>query len=344
MKKIQRHIEIIRSSTVELSSLSLESCSAIYDLLRANYTLVGISTVNNQHDLELLAAKHPDLVFMGMKFIPDGNGREIWIADYLEANGIAYTGSPQEAHELELNKALAKECIQNDGLNTAAFTIVANGKSYDKAGNSLRFPLFVKPASLGGGAGIDASSVAGNMNDLQAKIDTLATKFSSDVLIEEYLPGREFSVALLENDSTGELMTMPIELVTMDNEHGHRILSQEIKSSNQEKVLRIATNEMRSAVTTLAENVFRALGARDYGRIDIRLDASGVPHFLEANLIPSLIRGYGSFPKACYLNMGMDYDEMILRIVRLGLSRSRNESVLLEAPLLTPLLLPAPAL
>jgi len=67
------------------------------------------------------------------------------------------------------------------------------------------------------------------------------------------------------------------------------------------------------------------LGARDYGRIDIRLDATGTPHFLEANLIPSLISGYGSFPKACVMNIGLEYEPMIMRIANLGLSRNIDD-------------------
>lgn len=344
MKKIQKHIEIIRSSTVTLSSLSLESCGAIYDLLRKNYTTVGVSTVNDLDDLKELVSKQPDLVFMGMKFVfADNSPTKLWVADYLDEQGVAYTGSGQEAHELELNKALAKKRVSESGLRTSAFTVVTNGQSYEATGSTLQFPLFVKPASLGGGAGIDGSSVVTDMINMQPKIDMINEEFLADILIEEYLPGREFSVALLKDELTGNLLTMPIELVTESNEQGYRILGQEVKSSNQENVLRVSDVTLRSAVTNLAEDVFRALGARDYGRIDIRLDAEGVPHFLEANLIPSLIRGYGSFPKACYLNMGMDYDEMILRIVRLGLARSVTIADAEEKPSLIPLLMPVTA-
>jgi len=81
---------------------------------------------------------------------------------------------------------------------------------------------------------------------------------------------------------------------------------------------------IRSSVVELAINAFNALGARDYGRIDIRLDDTGLPYFLEANLLPSLISGYGSFPKACMLNDNLAYEPMIMKIARLGLQRTTH--------------------
>jgi D-alanine-D-alanine ligase len=104
-------------------------------------------------------------------------------------------------------------------------------------------------------------------------------------------------------------------------------LSGQVKSENVEQVLEVTDLKVRSKVITLALAVFEALDARDYGRIDIRLDATGTPHFLEANLIPSLISGYGSFPKACLLNVGLDYEPMIMTIVNLALARQLNEII-----------------
>jgi D-alanine-D-alanine ligase len=83
-------------------------------------------------------------------------------------------------------------------------------------------------------------------------------------------------------------------------------------------------SDLKTSISTFALDIFRALGARDYGRIDIRLDGSGIPNFLEANLIPSLITEYGSFPKAYKINQGVDYKEMINNIALLGLSRAKT--------------------
>src|SRR5205085_2829600 len=105
------------------------------------------------------------------------------------------------------------------------------------------------------------------------------------------------------------------------NHRGDRLLSKVVKREDQEVVVPVLEPILRAKVTSAALRFFDALEARDYGRIDLRLDATVTPHFIEANLIPSLLEGYGSFPKACLLNIGMDYETMLLSIVRLGFTR-----------------------
>lgn len=326
MRKIQKHIEIVRSTTADLNSLGRKSCDAIQEVLARHYASVGVTIVNDLNDLERMVAKKPDLAFMGMKYLPikDPEGildtHRLWISAYLEDHGIRYTGSDQKAGEFELNKPSAKQRVLEAGLSSSAFFVVKNGQTFADEDLTLQFPLFVKPASLGSGKGIDSQSIVHDIFELRAKITALSAKYSTDVLVEEFLPGREFSVALLQAEHTEELAIMPIELVGENNVPEGRILSEEEKSSNQSTVLPVTDPVLREQIITMARGTFKALGAQDYGRIDIRLDQAGVPHFLEANLIPSLIRGYGSFPIACALNTGMDHETMLLRIVNLALA------------------------
>lgn len=326
-QKIQKHIEIVRSTITELTSLGIESCDAMQSLLIKHYASVGVSVVNSESDLELLVAKRPDLVFLGVKFIPSnadaaGETSKIWISSFLSEKGITHTGSEQHAIAYESSKPLAKQRVSDAGIKTAPFVVVAADQTYAGADMTLQFPLFVKPASLGGGCGIDTDSVVHNAADLAQKVASIQTKHNADSLIEEYLTGREFSVSILYDEDSKALIAMPIELVAQEDSHGDRMLSKQVKSSNQETVLAVTDPRLRSLVNDVAMRAFEALGARDYGRIDLRLDSAGTPHFLEANLIPSLIKGYGSFPKACMLNEGMGYEDMMLHIVRLGLSRA----------------------
>jgi hypothetical protein len=92
MQKIAKHIEIVRSTTVGLSSLSQESCDAIFAILTKRYARVGVTEVNNLSDLEALAEASPDLVFLGMKFVPENvnlgaqDPNKIWVTDYLDAH------------------------------------------------------------------------------------------------------------------------------------------------------------------------------------------------------------------------------------------------------------------
>jgi len=319
---------------MRLSSMSLPSRNAIFEVLARHYTDVRITIVNNLVDLEALVARKPDLVFLGMKFVPaaPGSGADrIWITKVLGDHGIACTGSGANAHKLELDKQSAKQCVLEAGLQTSPFYVVSQYEPALRAILPISFPLFIKPTALGGGKGIDSFSVAHNFDQLDSKVLSIATNLSSDSLVEEYLSGREFSVAILKKADSPSYYVMPIELVAPANKDGNRLLSSEVKSADTEKFLAVAEPSIKNAVSVLALSVFNAMGASDYGRIDIRLDAFGVPHFLEANLIPSLINGYGNFPKACELNIGLGYEDMILSIVSLGLARSTDVKELVTA-------------
>lgn len=330
MAKIQKHIEIVRSSIVWLSSLSLESCDTLFATLLQHYETVGITTVNTPQDLQQLLFIKPDLVFLGMKFVPsvaEGANHDcdkIWVSKFLDDHNIAYTGSDCTAHKLELNKPLAKKCVASHGLATAPFHVAVQTHFNDIPAMNLRFPVFIKPTNRGGGLGVDSASVAHTNQQVHAKVTSIAAEHQSDSLIEAYLPGREFSVAVLKDEASQAYIAMPIELIAQPDDHGVRVLSAEVKSANAETALEVSEKMLNGAVQRFALEVFHAIGARDYGRIDIRLDSNGNPQFLEANLIPSLISGYGSFPKACQINRQIDYSSMILSIVRLGLVRSQN--------------------
>lgn len=332
MAKINRHIEIVSSTITSLSSMSKVSREATQRVLSRYYEHVGITMVDTIADLEALVASGPDLVFLGMKFIPKapkiglGGARKIWLAEYLVERGIAVTGSLSLAHKVELNKPLAKKCLLYDGLATSEYLVVRVDQPLPVDALPASYPLFVKPANRGGGVGIDANSVVNNVAELKRKVDSITKEFNSSVLIEKYLTGREFSVAILKDEASNEYSAMPLELVAPSDESGNKILGDKTKTANAERTVPVEEGELRDSLIDLAISSFRSIGGRDYGRIDIRLDDQGVPHFLEANLIPSLIDNYGSFPKACLMNQQMSYEEMLLRIVGLGMSRAGTVS------------------
>ena len=337
MKKKTMRIEIVSSTMPGLSSMGNRSRNSIFSVLSRHYTDVTITLINDLNDLDNLVARKPDLVFLGMKFIPCNpllgfhDRDKIWIADYLEMHGIASTGSSHKAHKLELNKHLAKQQAEDAGLNTAKFFVAKRGCLISETEFDLAYPVFVKPSNRGGGLGVDSDSVVNNFQELLIKVASISCQYEADALIEEFLPGKEYSIAILKNQDD-DYSVMPIELIAEKDTNGSRMLSKVVKTSNRETVLAVSNAVIWATVTTLALDVFKSLGARDYGRIDVRMDSAGVPHFLEANLIPSLIDGYGSFPKACQLNQKLGYESMILRITSLGLLRNINEPSQADEP------------
>lgn len=322
--KTHRRIEVVRSNIISLSSMGIESATAIVASLSQSYTDVVLTMIDTAQDLEDLIERKPDLVFLGMMHLPDptDSSKKIWMSRRLEAAGIPHTGSTQASHRLELNKDLAKQRMLDMNIATAPFSILFRGQDYTNQADELEFPLFLKPLSGGGGQGVDEYSIVRTIHQLRDKILSLHGFHNVDIMIERYLEGREFSVAIIKQQKSDEYIAMPIELIAPKDIHGERMLSNQVKSLNQEAAIAVLNPLERAAIIAFALSVFKALGARDYGRIDIRLDAAGVPHFLEANLIPSLVSGYGSFPKAYLINEGIEYDEMIANIAVLGFSRT----------------------
>ncbi|MFZ2126554.1 MAG: hypothetical protein WAV04_03535 [Candidatus Microsaccharimonas sp.] len=321
--KISKHIEVVRSTIAGLSSMSVASATAIVASLSKQYTDVILTMVDTASDLQQLIDRKPDLVFLGMMYVgdPDDTSKKIWMSERLEAASILHTGSTQKSHRLELNKDLAKQKMLDDGIATAPFSILYRGQKYTDQVDELEFPLFLKPLRGGGGQGVDEYSVVRTIHQLRDKILSLHSKNDVDIMIEHYLEGREFSVAIIRKKGSDDLIAMPLELIAPEDTNGERMLSSKVKSQNQESAIAVINPLEKAALSAFALSVFRALGARDYGRIDIRLNAAGEPHFLEANLIPSLIEDYGSFPKAHKLSEGVEYDEMIATIAELAFTR-----------------------
>ncbi|HEY4963591.1 MAG TPA: hypothetical protein VIH90_02745 [Candidatus Saccharimonadales bacterium] len=317
MTKNIKHIEIVRTSLKELSSMSLESAEAILEVLSLHYELVSIFEVNCIEDLGRLVDMKPDLVFLGMEYIIDG-GEKIWLTTSLASADIDFTGSSKIAHYLERNKDQAKGEVLKAGLKTSPYILAKQTEYLDLANLELKFPLFIKPANRGGGMGIDSTSKVYDLDQLKFKIADIARRYKTDSLIEQFLPGREFSVAVLRRNNSDEFDVMPIELIAPKDETGLQVLSNKVKTANAEVVMLVSDPDLFNSVTELAIDSFKAISAKDYGRIDIRLDANGEANFLEANLLPSLISGYGSFPKASLMNESLSHEQIILRIVELA--------------------------
>ena len=329
MTKLPLRIEVVRSNSKTLSSMSEASAKAIVSTLQRHYTDVVLINVDNAIDINALIARAPDLVFAGIHFVENEAplAGKVWLSDILDIHNIRYTGSIKGAHRLGLNKHLAKERIAESGLKTSPFSIVRREGESIMNKKDYSYPLFVKPSNKGGGQGIDEHSIVHNFEELESKTSMIHKVQKTDALIEQYLPGREFSVAVITDQKSGHLVAMPIELVATKDTNGDRMLSHRVKVSNAEDVVEVTNLIDRSKLTDFAIAIFEALGARDYGRIDIRYDQEETPHFLEANLIPSLIDGYGSFPKAYALNLGLTYDDMLLQIVSLAMQRTPVEQL-----------------
>ncbi len=324
--KINKHIEIVRTNILSCSSMSHTSAIKIQEILSRHYTNVTVSVVNNLIDLELIVRSKPDLVFLGLKrlelVLKNNKLTEIWLANYLEKNQISYTGSRAAAVQFDFDKASAKEIVSSVGIPTAnSFTTLPNDYTHAN-GLPLNFPLFIKPLSTGGGNGVDPQSVVRSFSEYEIKVSEIFEKFGAKSLVEEYLTGREFSVAILDDISGGEPMLMPIEIITEPNINGDRVLGSRVKIEDHELVIGVNNNHIKNEICKLALAAYRALGGRDLARIDIRMDKDGKANFLGANFVPG--PGTRYFAGACQINLDIAYEAVLLKIVGLGLSRNQR--------------------
>ncbi len=321
MEKIDKYIVIAISSQKGMHSMSKKTAKAIQNVLSEYFSKVRVMQLGSLADLESLARKKPDLVFNGMKRLSVGNDEYVSVSGFLEDGGIPVTGSGADAIELERDKTKAKDMIASAGLGTSQYIIANTDIDYDTSSLPLKFPLFIKPSNRGAGLGINADSVVRNYIDLNRGISNLVKNNFPDIIIENYLSGREFSVVILRKSDDVGYRVMPLELVAPINKNGDRFLSGGIKHDDTESAVVVKPGSLRDRLSLFALESFEALGARDYGRIDIRLDEDGEPQFLEANLMPGLT-DHGYFYRSLHMNNQSTYEDVIVSIAQLALARS----------------------
>ena len=119
---------------------------------------------------------------------------------------------------------------------------------------------------------------------------------------------------------------MPVEIIVKKNVNGHSILDFDTKKNDEEQVIPVTDIKIFNKLCKLAKGSFKALGGKSLGRVDIKMNNRGVPHFIEANLMPGLRRGY--MYRGCLFNLNMTYEEMILFIAKNGLASKVIKKVL----------------
>jgi len=327
--KIDKTIEIVIVPKLADISANQQNVGIVLDeklilkILSKRYRNVLITEINTENDLKKLALRKPDLVFSGVKYFYF-DGEIIWLNDYLELYDISYIASNREALHNEHDKSIAKKIMQKVNIRTADFFTTEPGEHQNEMSIPISFPLFIKPLTGGDSRGVDTNSIVYDFLSFQAKVLDIKRKHNLRSLVETYLSGKEYSVSILQDRSNVNLIAMPIEIVVKKNINGHRILDYDIKDNDHEKVIEVSDSKIFNQLSDLSKNAFTALDGKSLGRIDIKMDHRGVPHFIEANLMPGLRKGY--FYRSCLLNLNMSYEQMIFTVADNGLSSRRIHS------------------
>ncbi len=265
----------------------------------------------------LVAGRQWDLVFNIAEGV-EGRSREAQVPALLEAYGVPCTFSDPLVCALTLDKAMTKRIVGAAGLPTPRFHLVETPSDVHDV--ELRYPLFAKPVAEGTGKGIDGRSRVGSPSELSAACERLLTGYGQPVLVEEYLPGREFTTAVLGTGSEarvlGSMEVRPAPGVTVAD------YSYEMKERCETLIqyVPMERGELRAEVEDLALRIYRLLGLRDAGRMDFRLDRRGKPFFLEVNPLPGLHPTHSDLPMIA-TQEGMTFVGLIGAIVNSSLAR-----------------------
>jgi len=283
-QKIDKTIEIVIVPKLDDIAVIQRNVAIILDeklileILSMRYRNVSITEINTENDLKKLALRKPDLVFSGVKYFYFAGGI-IWLNDYLELHDISYIASNRAALHNEHDKSIAKKIMQKANIRTADFFTTEPGEHQNEMSIPIAFPLFIKPLTGGDSRGVDKNSIVYDFLSFQAKVLDIKRKQNLRSLVETYLPGKEYSVSILQDNSNGNLKAMPIEIVVDKNINGHCILDYDIKENDHEKVIEVSDSKIFNQLSDLSKNAFTALDGKSLGRIDIKMDHRCVPHF-----------------------------------------------------------------
>jgi D-alanine-D-alanine ligase len=249
-----------------------------------------------------------------------GFGREAQVPALLDAYNIPYTFSDVLGQALTLHKGMTKHIIHDLGIPTPAFHVI--NSEDDIAAVGLPFPLFAKPVAEGTGKGITALSKITTGEQLTRVCKNLLQTFGQPVLVESYLPGREFTVGILGTGKEAKALGA-IEVILRPTAEKNAY-SYENKE-NYDKLVQyilVDDDEAKHAVE-ISLAVWRGLDLKDAGRVDLRSDACGIPHFIEVNSLAGLNPVRSDLPILCNL-LGISYHDLISSIISSALRRAKK--------------------
>jgi D-alanine-D-alanine ligase len=247
-----------------------------------------------------------------------GLAREAQVPALLEAYEIPYVFSDPLTMALTLDKAMTKRVIRDCGIPTTDFALIA--RIEDAEAVTLPFPLFLKPVAEGSGKGIGTNNKVADKAAMRATAADLLARFHQPVLVEPYLPGREFTVAITGTGDDAQVLGVS-EIVKLAGYvgDGYGLQNKEDWHGRLDIVGAPPADAKVSGDVALA--AWRALRCRDGGRIDIRYDAAGKPNFIEVNPLAGLRPEYSDM---CFIanREGVSYQQLIGKIMASFLRRN----------------------
>jgi D-alanine-D-alanine ligase len=271
-----------------------------------------------------LEAFSPDLIFNTAEG-RRGRFREAFFPALFDELGMPYTGSDAYALALTLDKQLTKLVLSQHGIPTPRWQYVEEGRHLQV--NALRYPVIVKPNFEGSSKGITQDSVVEDPLRLHEVVDEALRKYPAGLLVEEFVVGRDVTVPYLEAAAPERRgVLQPVEYVIDEAASATRryaIYDYELKTKLDQLVSVRAPARLKrhqaERIHGICDTIYRVLGIRDLGRIDLRLGEDGQLYFLEINALPSLEPGAGIYAAAAL--EGLHADAVLGAVIRSAVER-----------------------
>jgi D-alanine-D-alanine ligase len=288
------------------------------DALEKSLQLMGYETelIGNTFQLieALASGKKWDLVFNIAEGLY-GDGRESVVPAILDQYKIPYVFSGPVIMGLSLNKHLAKLVVESSGVPVSPGKLITKLQDLDSC--NLNYPLFVKPVSEGTGKGITDKSLVRSAAELRKMVDWILSEFHQPALVEEYLPGREFTVGIVGygNDAVA---IGGMEVICANN----LPYSVEVKENYQNYcTYKPLASDIVDECKSVALGAWKALDAVDAGRVDLKADRNGRICFIEANPLAGLNPVHSDLPILSRMS-GIEYQSLMEMIMKAAIKRN----------------------
>jgi D-alanine-D-alanine ligase len=282
----------------------------------------------NENAYEKFKEEGPDIVFNIAEGF-NGNSRESQIPAMLDMLQIPYTGSDALTLGICLDKARTKEILSYHKISNAKFIISSNSEIISE--NNFNYPLIVKPVNEGSSKGIFSSSFVNNINELNDEVKRVTDKYNQPALIEEFLPGREFTVAIIGNGNDAVVLPIieikyedfPKDVMPLYSYEAKWILDTKDNVFDVFDCPADINSDLEKQIKNTALKTYKVLNCKDWSRIDLRIDRNGLPNIIEINPLPGVMpdpNENSSFPKAARA-AGINYNQMILSVLHAAAKR-----------------------
>lgn len=247
-----------------------------------------------------------------------GRNRESWAPTILELKKIPFIGSDSSVLAICLDKLLTKKLLVSNNIPTPDFRGIDS--LADLKNLIIKFPIIVKPRYEGSAKGISVKSIVKNRKELISRVKFILNKYKQPALVEEFIKGSEFTVAIIGNKKP-EVMPVIPRAVDIDTTLSTHVLEKE--RANREifkiKKAKEITPKLEESLKELSLRTYQALGCFDFARVDLRVDEKNNPFVLEINPLPNLSKKDTFGLLAEYLNI--NYKDLISKILTASIKR-----------------------